>query len=130
MSKSKDVKNIKRKARKNIVVGVAHIKATFNNTIVTITDLRGNTISWSSSGVHGFAGAKKSTPHAAQVTVDHAAGIAKEHGLKTISVKVTGPGNGREAALRALGLHFSVASIKDITPVTHNGCRPPKRRRV
>jgi small subunit ribosomal protein S11 len=129
MSKN-DVKTIKKKARKNIVVGVAHIQATFNNTIITITDLRGNTISWSSSGVHGFTGAKKSTPHAAQVVADHASGIAKEHGLKTISVRVIGPGNGREAALRALGTHFSVASIKDITPVAHNGCRPPKRRRV
>jgi small subunit ribosomal protein S11 len=131
MTKSKtDAKNIKKKIRKNIVVGVAHIQATFNNTIVTIADLRGNTISWSSAGMHGFTGAKKATPHAAQLIVDHAAGIAKEHGLKTISVKVTGPGNGREAALKALGMHFSVASIKDITPVAHNGCRPPKRRRV
>jgi len=129
MSKN-DVKSIKKRARKNIVVGVAHIQATFNNTIITITDLKGNTISWSSAGIHGFTGAKKSTPHAAQVVADHAAGTAKEHGLKTISVKVTGPGNGREAALRALGGHFSVASIKDITPVAHNGCRPPKRRRV
>ena len=115
MSKSKnDAKSIKKKARKNIVVGVAHIQATFNNTIITISDLRGNAISWSS----------------AQLIADHAAGIAKEHGLKTISVRVTGPGNGREAALKALGIHFSVASIKDITPVAHNGCRPPKRRRV
>ncbi len=131
MSKSKsELKNIKKRAKKNIVVGIVHIQATFNNTIITITDLRGNTISWSSAGVHGFTGAKKSTPHAAQVTADHAAGIAKECGLKTISVKVTGPGNGREAALRALSVHFSVASIKDITPVAHNGCRPPKRRRV
>ena len=129
MSKN-DSKSVKKKVRKNIVVGVAHIQATFNNTIITITDLRGNTVSWSSAGVHGFTGAKKSTPHAAQVVADHAANAAKEHGLKTISVKVTGPGNGREAALRALGGHFSVASIKDITPVAHNGCRPPKRRRV
>lgn len=129
MSKN-DAKTIKKKARKNIVVGVVHIQATFNNTIITIADLRGNTISWSSAGIHGFTGAKKSTPHAAQVVADHAAGIAKEHGLKTVSVKVTGPGNGRESALRALGMHFVVASIKDITPVVHNGCRPPKRRRV
>jgi len=130
MSKGTEAKTIKKKARKNIVVGVAHIQATFNNTIVTITDLRGNTIAWSSSGIHGFTGAKKSTPHAAQIVVDHAAGIAKEHGLRTVSARVTGPGNGREAALRALSMHFSVASIKDITPVAHNGCRPPKRRRV
>jgi small subunit ribosomal protein S11 len=131
MSKSKnDTKSIKKKARKNIVVGVAHIKATFNNTIISISDLRGNVISWSTAGMHGFTGAKKSTPHAAQLIADHAAGIAKEHGLKTISVRVTGPGNGREAALKALGIHFSIASIKDITPVAHNGCRPPKRRRV
>lgn len=125
-----EAKIIKKRARKNIVVGVAHIQATFNNTIITITDLRGNTISWSSAGAHGFTGAKKSTPHAAQIVADHAAGIAKEHGLRTISVKVTGPGNGRESALRALGVHFAVASIKDVTPVAHNGCRPPKRRRV
>jgi small subunit ribosomal protein S11 len=125
-----EAKAVKKKARKNIVVGVVHIQATFNNTIVTIADLRGNTISWSSAGVHGITGAKKSTPHAAQVVVEHAANAAKEHGLKTVSVRVTGPGNGREAALRALGLHFSVAAIKDITPVAHNGCRPPKRRRV
>ncbi len=125
-----EAKTIKKKARKNIVVGVAHIKATFNNTIITIADLKGNTISWSSAGMHGFTGAKKATPHAAQVVADHAAGIAKEHGLRTVSVKVTGPGNGRESALRALGTHFAVASIKDITPVAHNGCRPPKRRRV
>lgn len=125
-----EAKSVKKKARKNIVVGVAHIQATFNNTIVTITDLRGNTIAWSSSGMHGFTGAKKSTPHASQVVVDHAAGIAKEHGLRTVSARVTGPGNGREAALRALSMHFSVASIQDITPVAHNGCRPPKRRRV
>lgn len=130
MSKSKDVKTVKKKARKNIVVGVVHVKATFNNTIVTISDLRGNTISWSAAGMHGFTGAKKSTPHAAQLIVDHAANLAKEHGLKTVSVRVTGPGNGREAALKALGNHFSVASIKDRTPVAHNGCRPPKRRRV
>lgn len=125
-----EAKTIKKRARKNVVVGVAHIQATFNNTIITITDLRGNTISWSSAGAHGFTGAKKSTPHAAQIVADHAAGIAKEHGLRTISVKVTGPGNGRESALRALGVHFAVASIKDVTPVAHNGCRPPKRRRV
>ena len=129
MSKT-DAKTIKKKARKNIVVGVVHIQATFNNTIITIADLRGNTISWSSAGVHGFTGAKKSTPHAAQVVAEHAALAAKEHGLKTVSVRVTGPGNGRESALRALGIHFAVASIKDITPVAHNGCRPPKRRRV
>lgn len=130
MSKAKDVKTVKKKIRKNIVVGVVHVKATFNNTIVTISDLRGNAISWSSAGMHGFTGAKKSTPHAAQLIVDHAAVIAKEHGLKTVSVRVTGPGNGRESALKALGSHFSVASIKDRTPVAHNGCRPPKRRRV
>ncbi len=127
---SKEPKVLKRKARKNIVVGVVHIQATFNNTIVTIADLRGNVISASSAGAHGFSGAKKSTPHAAQIVTDHAAGIAKDHGLKTVSVRVTGPGNGREAAIRALGAHFVVAAIKDITPVAHNGCRPPKPRRV
>jgi small subunit ribosomal protein S11 len=129
MSKN-DSKSVKKKVRKNIVVGMAYVQATFNNTIVTITDLRGNTISWSSSGAHGFSGAKKSTPHAAQIVVEHAAAIAKEHGLKTLSVKVNGPGNGKEMALRTLGVHFIVSEVQDTTPVAHNGCRPPKRRRV
>lgn len=129
MSKN-DSRNVKKKIKKNIVIGVAKVLVSFNNTIVTITDLRGNTISWSSAGMHGFSGAKKSTPHAAQIVVDHAAGIAKEHGLKTIAVKVSGPGNGKEMALRTLGVHFNVTSINDVTPVAFNGCRPPKRRRV
>jgi small subunit ribosomal protein S11 len=122
---------IKRRERKNISAGVVHVNASFNNTIVTITDMQGNTISWSSAGSHGFKGSRKSTPYAAQVTADAAARKAQEHGMKTVLVEVKGPGTGRESALRALqaaGLH--VTSIKDVTPVPHNGCRPPKRRRV
>ena len=129
MSKN-ETKSVKKKARKNVVVGVVYIQATFNNTIVTITDMRGNVIASSSAGANGFSGAKKSTPHAAQMTVDQAAGIAKEHGLKTVSVKVNGPGNGKEMAVRTLGVHFIVTAVKDTTSVAHNGCRPPKRRRV
>ena len=129
MSKN-ETRSIKKKARKNIVIGVAYVKATFNNTIITITDPRGNKVVGSSAGAHGFSGAKKSTPYAAQVVVDYIAGIAKEHGLKTLSVKVNGPGAGKEMALRALGMHFIVSSMKDTTPVAHNGCRPPNRRRV
>jgi small subunit ribosomal protein S11 len=131
MSKNKNEKNIKKKVKKNIPVGIAHIKATFNNTIITITDLRGNAISWSSSGVHGFKGAKKATPHAAQVTTEAAVKVAKEHGLKTVSVRAKGPGGGRESALRALATYgLIVASIKDVTSIAHNGCRARKRRRV
>jgi small subunit ribosomal protein S11 len=122
---------IKRRERKNITTGVVHVNASFNNTIVTVTDLQGNTISWSSAGSHGFKGSRKSTPYAAQVTADAAARKAKEHGLVTVSVLVTGPGTGRESALRALqATGLVVTAIKDITPVPHNGCRPPKRRRV
>lgn len=121
----------KKKVKKNINVGVAHIQATFNNTIVTITDLRGNTIAWSSAGAHGFKGAKKSTPHAAQITTAFVVTLAKDHGLKTVSVEVKGPGGGREAALRALSSSgLMVASIKDVTPIAHNGVRARKRRRV
>lgn len=122
---------IKKKDRKNIPVGIAHVKATFNNTIVTITDLKGNAIAWSSSGVHGFKGAKKATPHAAQIVTQAAVVIAKEHGVRTVTVQVKGPGGGREAALRALATYgLVVASIRDVTPVAHNGVRPRKRRRV
>jgi small subunit ribosomal protein S11 len=122
---------IKRKERKNISTGVVHVNASFNNTIVTITDMQGNTISWSSAGAHGFKGSRKSTPYAAQVTADAAARKAQEHGLRTVLVEVKGPGTGRESALRALQTAgLTVTSIKDITPVPHNGCRPPKRRRV
>jgi small subunit ribosomal protein S11 len=122
---------IKKRERKNISAGVVHVNASFNNTIVTITDMQGNTISWSSAGAHGFKGSRKSTPYAAQVTADAAARKAQEHGLKTVLVEVKGPGTGRESALRALQTAgLTVTSIKDITPVPHNGCRPPKRRRV
>ena len=121
----------KRRERKNIEKGAAHISATFNNTIVTITDVNGNTISWASAGELGFKGSRKSTPYAAQMAAEEAAKGAIEHGLKTVEVYVKGPGSGREAAIRALqtaGLEITM--IKDITPIPHNGCRPPKRRRV
>ena len=121
----------KKKVKKNIVAGVAHINSTFNNTIITITDNIGNTISWSSSGNKGFKGSRKSTPFAAQLAAEEAGKKAIEHGMKNIEVVVKGPGNGRESAIRALnstGLNISI--IKDITPIPHNGCRPSKRRRV
>ncbi|MDE3016578.1 MAG: 30S ribosomal protein S11 [Pseudomonadota bacterium] len=122
---------VKKKERKNITTGVAHVNASFNNTIVTITDTQGNTVAWSSAGQHGFKGSRKSTPYAAQVTAESAGRKAQEHGVKTLTVLVKGPGAGRESALRALqAVGFMVASIKDVTPVPHNGCRPPKRRRV
>src|ERR1043166_4353138 len=120
---------IKRRERKNITTGVAHVNASFNNTIITITDTQGNTVSWSSAGHHGFKGSRKSTPYAAQVTAEDAGRKAMEHGMKTVAVEVKGPGAGRESALRALqAVGFVVTSIKDVTPVPHNGCRPPKRR--
>lgn len=121
----------KRRDRKNIERGAVHIQSTFNNTIVTITDVKGNTISWASSGELGFRGSRKSTPFAAQSAAETAAKVAMEHGLKSVEVFVKGPGAGREAAIRALqtaGLEVSM--IKDVTPIPHNGCRPPKRRRV
>jgi len=121
----------KRRERKNIDTGAAHIQSTFNNTIVTITDVQGNAISWASAGEMGFRGSKKSTPYAAQTAAETAAKIAVDHGMKTVAVYVKGPGAGREAAIRALqtaGLEVSM--IKDVTPIPHNGCRPPKRRRV
>ena len=121
----------KRKERKNVPMGVAHIQSTFNNTVVTITDSMGNTIAWSSSGVQGFKGSRKSTPFAAQLAGEDAAKKAMEHGMRSVEVYVKGPGAGREAALRALnsaGLQISI--IRDVTPIPHNGCRPPKRRRV
>jgi small subunit ribosomal protein S11 len=121
----------KKRERKNITTGVAHVNASFNNTIVTITDTQGNTVAWSSAGRHGFKGSRKSTPYAAQVTAEDAGRKAMEHGMKTLAVVVKGPGAGRESALRALQVvGFMVTSIKDVTPVPHNGCRPPKRRRV
>ena len=120
-----------KKERKNIAAGVAHIHASFNNTIVTITDVNGNTISWASGGSVGFKGTKKGTPFAAQVASERAARAAMEHGMRKVDVMVKGPGPGRETAIRALqAAGLEVQSIKDVTPVPHNGCRPPKRRRV
>lgn len=121
----------KRRERKNIEKGAVHIRSSFNNTIVTITDLTGNTISWASAGELGFRGSRKSTPFAAQTAAETAAKAAMEHGLKTVEVYVRGPGQGREAAIRALqAAGLDVIMIKDVTPIPHNGCRPPKRRRV
>lgn len=122
---------VKKKVKKNIAAGVVHIQSTFNNTIVTITDPNGNVVSWSSSGMQGFKGSRKSTPFAAQQAAEDAARKAMEHGMKTVEVYVKGPGAGRESALRALqAVGFNVVMIKDVTPIPHNGCRPPKRRRV
>lgn len=121
----------KRRERKNIERGAAHIRSTFNNTIVTLTDVAGNALSWSSAGSLGFKGSRKSTPFAAQMAAETAAKGAMEHGLKTVEVYVKGPGSGREAAIRALqAAGLEVSLIKDVTPIPHNGCRPPKRRRV
>ncbi|MBO4343385.1 MAG: 30S ribosomal protein S11 [Clostridia bacterium] len=121
----------KRRERKNIEKGSAHIRSSFNNTIVTISDTNGNTISWASAGEMGFRGSRKSTPYAAQTAAETAAKAAMEHGLKTVEVFVKGPGQGRESAIRALQTAgLEIVSIKDVTPIPHNGCRPPKRRRV
>lgn len=121
----------KRRERKNIEKGAAHIRSSFNNTIVTLTDMQGNALSWASAGELGFRGSRKSTPYAAQTAAETAAKAAMEHGLKTVEVYVKGPGQGREAAIRALqAAGLEVIMIKDVTPVPHNGCRPPKRRRV
>jgi len=130
---AKAVKKVvkKRRERKNIEKGAAHIRSTFNNTIITITDVNGNTVAWASSGAMGFKGSRKNTPYAAQTAAEAAAKGAMENGMKTVEVFVKGPGNGREAAIRALqttGLNITL--IKDVTPIPHNGCRPPKRRRV
>jgi len=121
----------KKRVRKNIATGIAHIRSTFNNTVVTITDVQGNTIAACSAGARGFKGSRKSTPFAAQVAAEHAARMAQDHGCRTVAVFVKGPGAGRESALRALqtaGLRVTL--IRDVTPIPHNGCRPPKRRRV
>ena len=127
----KTVTRVKRRERKNIQHGQVHINATFNNTLITITDEVGNVISWSSAGSVGFKGSRKSTPYAAQVASEDAGKKAAEHGMKNVAVFVKGPGSGRETALRALqAVGFTVTSIKDVTPIPHNGCRPPKRRRV
>ena len=121
----------RRRDRKNIVSGTAHVNATFNNTLVTITDDQGNAISWSSAGSQGFRGSRKSTPYAAQVAAEDAGRKAQEHGMKRLDIEVKGPGSGRESALRALQtIGFVITSIRDVTPIPHNGCRPRKRRRV
>jgi small subunit ribosomal protein S11 len=121
----------RRRERKNISSGVAHVNASVNNTMITITDAQGNTISWSSSGLQGFKGSRKSTPFAAQMAAEDAGRKAMEHGVRTLEVEVKGPGSGRESALRALqSVGFLITSIRDVTPIPHNGCRPPKRRRV
>jgi small subunit ribosomal protein S11 len=128
---AKPKKSSGRKVKKNVPVGVAHIQATFNNTIITITDPVGNTLTWSSAGSKGFKGSRKSTPFAAQLAAEEAAKKAMEHGLRKVDVLVKGPGSGREAALRALqAAGLEVTTIRDVTPIPHNGCRPPKRRRV
>lgn len=122
---------MRRRERKNITSAVAHVNSTFNNTLITIADIQGNAISWSSAGMMGFKGSRKSTPYAAQIAAEDAGKKAMEHGVKTLEVNVRGPGSGRESALRALqAAGFTITSIKDVTPIPHNGCRPPKRRRV
>ncbi len=124
-------KRVKRRERKNITNGIAHVNSTFNNTIITITDAQGNAIAWSTAGVMGFKGSRKSTPYAAQMAAEDAGKKAQEHGMKTLEVEVKGPGSGRESALRALqAIGFTITTIRDVTPIPHNGCRPPKRRRV
>ena len=121
----------RKKVKKNVATGVVHIRSTFNNTLVTITDVNGNTVAWASSGIRGFRGSRKSTPFAAQLAADQAARTAQDHGMNTVAIRVSGPGAGRESALRAIqAAGLRVTSIKDVTPIPHNGCRPPKRRRV
>ncbi|MDE0801198.1 MAG: 30S ribosomal protein S11 [Rhodospirillaceae bacterium] len=128
---AKPATRTRKKERKNISSGIAHVNSTFNNTLITITDVQGNAISWGSAGGQGFKGSRKSTPYAAQVAAEDAGKKAMEHGMKTLSVQVKGPGSGRESALRALQtVGFNITSIQDVTPVPHNGCRPRKRRRV
>jgi small subunit ribosomal protein S11 len=131
MAAQQDTGRVRRRERKNITAGVAHVNATFNNTMITITDAQGNTIAWSSAGSQGFKGSRKSTPFAAQVAAEQAGRRAMEHGMKSLEIQVKGPGSGRESALRALqAVGFQIASIRDVTPIPHNGCRPRKRRRV
>ena len=121
----------RRRERKNIVAGTAHVNASFNNTMITITDAQGNAIAWSSAGAQGFKGSRKSTPYAAQMAAEDAGKKAMDHGMKTLDVEVKGPGSGRESALRALqSVGFQITAIRDVTPIPHNGCRPRKRRRV
>jgi len=128
---ARDTTRVRRREKKNITSGVAHVAATFNNTMITITDAQGNAISWSSAGAMGFKGSRKSTPFAAQMAAEDAAKKASEHGMRTLEVEVRGPGSGRESALRALqAAGFTITAIRDVTPIPHNGCRPRKRRRV
>ncbi|GAB7080109.1 MAG: 30S ribosomal protein S11 [Desulfovibrio sp.] len=128
---AKPKRTVKKKEKKNVPVGHAHIRATFNNTIITFTDVKGNVISWASAGGSGFKGSRKSTPFAAQIAAETAARKAQDHGMRTVGVYVKGPGSGRESAMRAINnAGFKVTFIRDITPIPHNGCRPPKRRRV
>jgi small subunit ribosomal protein S11 len=127
---AKDATRVRRKERKNIATGVAHVNSTFNNTMITITDQQGNTIAWSSAGANGFKGSRKSTPFAAQIAAEDCAKKAQDHGMKSLEVEVCGPGSGRESALRALqAAGFTITSIRDVTPIPHNGCRPRKQRR-
>ncbi|MFQ5775707.1 MAG: 30S ribosomal protein S11 [Kiloniellaceae bacterium] len=122
---------LRRREKKNITSGIAHVNATFNNTKITITDVQGNAIAWASAGAQGFKGSRKSTPYAAQLAAEAAGRKAQEHGMKTLEVNIKGPGSGRESALRALqAVGFTITAIRDVTPIPHNGCRPPKRRRV
>jgi small subunit ribosomal protein S11 len=131
MAESKRPRGGKKQARKNVPTGIAHVQSTFNNTIVTITDVTGNTLSWASAGSRGFKGSRKSTPFAAQLAAEEAGRRAMDHGVRSVAVFVKGPGAGRESALRALqSVGFKITLIRDVTPVPHNGCRPPKRRRV
>lgn len=128
---AKDKTKVRRKEKKNISSAVAHVSASFNNTKITIADVQGNAISWSSAGTMGFRGSRKSTPYAAQMAAEDAGKKAMEHGVKTLEVNVRGPGSGRESALRALqAIGLTITTIRDVTPIPHNGCRPPKRRRV
>ena len=131
MAASENTQRLKRRERKNITSGVAHVNATFNNTMITITDAQGNVIAWATAGSQGFKGSRKSTPFAAQIAGEQAGKKAAEHGMKSLEVQVRGPGSGRESALRALqSVGFTITSIRDVTPIPHNGCRPRKRRRV
>jgi small subunit ribosomal protein S11 len=128
---AKEAARVRKRERKNISTGIAHVNSTFNNTLVTITDAQGNTIAWSSAGAQGFKGSRKSTPFAAQLAAEDCAKKAAEHGMKQVEVEVTGPGSGRESALRALqAAGFTITSIRDVKPIPHNGCRPRKKRRV
>ncbi len=128
---AKETTRVRKRERKNITSGIAHVNSTFNNTMITITDVQGNTIAWSSAGAMGFKGSRKSTPYAAQMAAETAARKAQDHGMRTLEVEVSGPGSGRESALRALqAAGFTITTIRDVTAIPHNGCRPPKRRRV